>query len=364
MQIISRLIIKEWFKTLFGAVTVLFLLISTADLINGFLQGKELSRVFLEYALKMPELMGKMFPISCLIASLFSLNRLKSHSELISILASGFSYFKFYLIISSCAILMVATQFINLGFIEPYANKVKRLEIRKSKVSEGKYLTRSSIEGGRFWYKTDQYFTSFAFFDKKNNRIKDLQIYFFSSNSKATKIIKADSAKFLKGGSWKLENANIITHLDDENFPQVETHKDFNIKISEAPEDLGEFEADLTTLNFFKLYQFISKLQKSAINVTEYEIMLLNKVSLSFVCLIFSLLPLTGLFNPNRRSSSFGKIAVQTLLVSFLFWGSYSSSLALGNEGKIPALLATAGIPGLFLSFVLFHYFKNRKLSI
>jgi lipopolysaccharide export system permease protein len=364
MQIISRLIIKEWFKTLIGAVIVLFLLITTADLINGFLQGKPFSRVFLEYSLKMPDLMGKMFPISCLIASLFSLNKLKAHSELISILASGFSYFKFYFIISICASFMVFLQFTNLGFIEPFANKVKRLEIQKSKKSEGKYLTRSSLEGGRFWYKTNEYFTSFSYFNKKNKTIHDLELFYFSKNSRISKVTKAKMAKFINKEKWQLKEVEFISNLDTSTFPLHSQIDNSFISLSEAPEDLKEFEADLSTLNFFKLYQFITKLKKSAINVTEFEIMLLNKIFLSFVCLVFSLLPLTTLFNPNRRNSSFGKIAIQTLLISFVFWGSYSSVLALGNEGKLPPLVATGSVPFLFLSFVLVNYWRNRKLTI
>src|SRR5690606_11127570 len=145
MLILSQIIFKSWFKSLVSAVVVLFLLITTADLINGFLQGKDGARVLLEYSLKMPDLMGKMFPICCLVGSLFSLNRLKSHSELISILAAGYSYTKIYLLIGTCALFMVVLQFVNLGYIEPRANLIKRQEIEKSKSSEGKYLTRSSL---------------------------------------------------------------------------------------------------------------------------------------------------------------------------------------------------------------------------
>jgi lipopolysaccharide export system permease protein len=116
-MIISSLIVKEWFKSLIGAIVVLFLLISTADLLNGFLQGKDASRVLLEYALKMPDLMGRMFPICCLVASLFSLNKLKAHAELISILAAGYSYLRIYTLISLCALSVVGVQVFHLGFL-------------------------------------------------------------------------------------------------------------------------------------------------------------------------------------------------------------------------------------------------------
>lgn len=364
MLILSWFIVKEWFKSLIGAVTVLFLLISTADLINGFLQGKDATRVLLEYSLKMPDLMGKMFPICCLVATLFSFNKLKSHSELISILAAGFSYRKIYTLIGTCALTVVIVQFLNLGFIEPYANKIKRQEIQKSQKSEGKYLTRSSIEGGKFWYKYQNYFASFTYFDRRTNSLQDFEIYFFSPEHTSEKIIRSSRATYIKPGHWELSNARILSDLNTQTFPVETSEGALNLKLDERPEDFGEFEADLTTLNFFKLRQFISRLSKTGINIEEYEILLLNKVFLSFICLVFALLPLSTIFNPNRRSSSFGKNVVQTLLITVVFWVLYSSTVAFGNSGSLNPWLATGTVPFSFLFYVLWVFYKNRKLSV
>jgi lipopolysaccharide export system permease protein len=363
MLILSRLIVKEWFMSLIGAVTVLFLLISTADLINGFLQGKDASRVLLEYSLKMPDLMGKMFPICCLVASLFSLNKLKGHAELISILAAGYSYRKIYFLIGSCALTVVAVQFLNLGFIEPYANKIKRQEIQKSRKSEGRYLTRSSIDGGRFWYKSQNYFASFSYFDRKTNSLQDVEIYFFSAVHTSVKIIRAANATFVDKGKWLLKNATELSDLESSAFPLQASKPEIILKLEEVPEDFGEFEADLTTLNFFKLRQFISRLSKTGINIAEYEIILLNKLFLSFICLVFALVPVSSIFNPNRRSDSFGKNVVLTLLVTVAFWLLYSGSLAFGNSGSINPWIATGVVPLSFFLFVVWTFVKNRKLS-
>jgi lipopolysaccharide export system permease protein len=363
MLILSKLIVKEWFKSLIGAITVLFLLVSTADIINNFLQGKDFARVFLEYSLKMPDLMGKMFPICCLVASLFSLNKLKGHSELISILAAGYSYTKIYALIGSCALTVVILQFLNLGFIEPFANKVKRQEIQKSRASEGKYLTRSSIEGGRFWYKTPGYFASFAFFDRKTSSLRDLELYFFNEAHSSERIIKAEVATFSVEGKWSLSNIKQLSQLASETFPMETTMKEMVVPLEETPDDFGEFEADLTTLNFVKLRQFISRLKKTGINIAEYEILLLNKIFLSLVCLVFALIPVATIFNPNRRSSSFGKNVVLTLLVTVLFWVLYSSAVAFGNSGKLSPLVSTSIVPALFMSVVVYTFMKNRKLS-
>lgn len=363
MLILSKLIVKEWFKSLVAAVTVLFLLISTADLINGFLQGKDAARVLLEYSLKMPDLMGKMFPICCLVATLFSLNKLKGHSELISILAAGYSYRKIYFLIGICALVVVGVQFLNLGFIEPFANKVKRQEIQKSRRSEGKYLTRSSIEGGRFWYKTQDYFASFSYFDRKTNSLQDFEIYYFTPSYNSERIIHASRAVFVENGKWMLENVTELSSLAPPTFPMQTTTPKIMLNLTEEPEDFGEFEADLTTLNFLKLAQFINRLSKTGINMAEYEILLLNKIFLSFVCLVFALIPVSSIFTPNRRSDSFGKNVVLTLLVTVAFWVLYSGALAFGNSGDINPWIATGIVPVSFFMYVVWTYWRNRNLS-
>lgn len=308
--------------------------------------------------------MGKMLPICCLVATLFSLNRLKAHSELISILAAGYSYTKIYFLIGSCALLIVFVQFFNLGFLEPIANSVKRQEIRKSAKSEGRYLTRSSIEGGKFWYKSQDYFASFTYFDRKQKLLKDLEIYFFNEKHKSVRIIKSTGALFNPTGSWTLSNVTEISHLDDPVFPLETFRPKQDLILKEVPEDFGEFEADLTTLSYFKLRNFVSRLSKTGINVSEYQIILLNKVFLSFICLVFALIPVSSIFNPNRRSSSFGKNVVQTLLITVAFWVLYSGAVAFGNSGDAPPWLATGIVPFLFFSFVVWTYLKNRKLAI
>jgi lipopolysaccharide export system permease protein len=363
-MILSRILIKEWFKTLLGAISVLFLLISTADLINGFLQGKDSSRVLLEYLLKMPDLMGKVFPICCLVASLFSLNKLKGHAELIAMLAAGYSYQRIYILIGTCALSMVSLQFLNLGFIEPIANKVKRQEIAKSRKSEGKYLTRSSLEGGRFWYKSQNYFASFTFFDRHKKILKNLELYYFSEKHSSTRILTSDYANYMSDGKWKLNRVSELSTLDGVSFPVTASRVSEEVQLSEMPEDFGEFEADLTTLSFFKLARFVGRLSRTGINVSEYEILLLNKVFLSLICLVFALFPVSTIFNPNRRSSSFGKNVVLTLLVTVGFWVLYSGAVAFGNSGRVPPLVATGIVPSLLMLFVLWTFVKNRKLAI
>ena len=363
MFLLSKIVAKEWFKSLAGAVVVLFLLITVGDIVNGFLRSYSARRVFIEYALKMPNLMGKMLPIASLLATLFSINKLKGHSELIAILASGYSAFKIYFLILICALSIGLAQFINLGFFLPKANEIKRGEFEKSKRNESKYLARSSIGGtGLLWYKSENYFSSFKAYDRVNKVLKDVTFYFYSREGKTTSVYRAESASYIKDFKWEFENLTVLQFLDNNDFPKISTIKKLLVTLKEKPSDFSQFESDITTLDFFSLWRFISRLRNTGINSSEYEIMLYEKVSLSLICIIFSLFPLAGIFSPNRRNSSFGKSVVLTLIFTVSFWLIYSSIIALGNNGSLPPLVATMAIPFIFIIYILGVIKKNSTI--
>jgi len=363
MTLISRLFIGTWFKSLAGALSALLLLVTTADIINGFLRGKEGDQVVLEWLLKMPDLGGKILPVTCLIATLFTFNRLKTNNELMAALAVGFSYLRVTWIIIACSLFMVLLQFANLGFLEPYANKIKRQEIKKSKVSEGKYLTRSAVDGGQFWFKSKDYFATFLSFDKNSATLNQVRFYYFSSEGITSKVIYADSAVHASDNNWRLVNPRFLEDLTESRFPRLHTLPESAITLNETPDDFKEFEADLTTLNWFNLRDFIIKISQTGINTNEYRILLHQKLALSLSCLIFALIPLSSLYRPNRRSDSFGKNVALTLVLTVVFWLLFSTALSYGQSGKIPSWLAAYIVPMAFLLHSGWTFQRNRKLA-
>jgi lipopolysaccharide export system permease protein len=363
MLLISKIIAKEWFKALMGSIIVLFLLVTVGDIINGFLRNYSAQRVFLEYVLKLPELAGKMLPISALLASLFAVNRLKTHSELMAILAGGFSAQRIYALILLCSFSVGMAQYINLGHLVPLANKVKREHFEKSRKNESKYLARSEIgKGGLIWYKSGNYFTSFKAFDSKNKVLKDVSVYFLGTDGLLDSVYKAKSAQFLKEDKWNLKDISIMQSLQSKSFPSITSAKNLIVRLKESPKDFSQFESDITTLSIGDLGQFINRLHDTDINSAEYEVMYFEKISLALICVVFSLFPLSAIFNPNRRASGFGKSVVFTLIFSIFFWLIHSGAVTLGNSSKIPASVATLGIPGIFTLYILYKFLKNRSL--
>jgi LPS export ABC transporter permease LptG len=363
LHIITKIILKEWFRSLLGALIILVLLITVGDIINGFMRGYSASVVMLEYLLKLPDLMSKVLPICALLATLFSFNKLKNHSELMAMLSAGYSSYKLYRVVILSSLIIACIQFINIGYVKPHSNKIKRQEFEKSQKNESKYLARSKYgDSGLLWYKSQSYFTSFDFFDEKKKELRNISLYLQSKNGLLEKFYKASSAIYTDEGFWQFNNVKEVSNLSSNGFPHIQTYPELKIDLEEKPEDFNQFKSDITTLNFVDLYRFISSLDKSGINTSEYTIMLLEPIVLSIICILFALFPLSTIFTPNRRASSFGKSVLLTLSFSIVFWLIYSYLSSMATSGKLSPYVALMSSPIMFFLYICYVFRKNRKL--
>ena len=189
-----------------------------------------------------------------------------------------------------------------------------------------------------------------------------MTIYFLSQNKKLDSIYKASSAEYIDDNRWNLKGIKIIHSLENTQFPKYTTAQNLFIELNEKPADFNQFESDITTLNLFDLKDFIQRLKETDINSTEYEIMYFEKISLALICIIFTLIPVSGIYNPNRRAAGLGKSIVFTLLFTILFWTVHSGAISLANSEKITASTATLGIPLIFALYIAAIFYKNRKL--
>jgi lipopolysaccharide export system permease protein len=364
MTIITRIIVSEWFKSFIGAFLILFLVSTTADILGGFLRGKEFDYIMTYYLIKIPSLISKMLPAACLLATLFSFNNLKNHSELIAILATGYSTKRIITLIIYLASGVALFQFIVVSYLEPMSNKLKlnyEYELQKENLTR-LGITTSTLEGGKVWYKSSTYFASFSGFDKDKNELKELSLYYFSPNYKGSKIIHSKTAKFYKDNLWILEDGISYSHLEGDAFPSPSNFENITMSLNEIPEDFKKFESEVKTLNIVSLWNFIKRVERTGINVNEYKVQFYEKISLTIICIIFALFSLTTIYNPNTRSGSFAKSVVFTLGFSVFYWLIHSSTLALGASGDVPPFIATIGIPMTFILYLSFSFYKHQKL--
>lgn len=366
MTTLRELILKEWFRFFLGAFIVLVMLISVAELITGFLRSNVTPvEVIFNHLLELPDKMKLIMPVGCLVASLFSINKLKNRNELTAIFAGGYSRKRFMVDITMATLVVSLFQFFISGFVEPYAISKKDFLIEdgqaKFKNLRSKGLMASTIGSGKMWFKSEKYFFSFSTFDKARNRLNEASIFYYDENNYLKNKVLSQYIEF-KDGKWIGKNVVSYTNLENPDFPTIEKKDESVININEDPKDFKEIEADITTLNIFDLSRYIGKLQEGGINVNEYLVILLEKVSISLICTIFGLVAAIGAFRPNRRGNSFGKTLLGVFVFVIIYWLINSYFIELGKSSKLNPYLACFGVPMIFSLFLAVQFVRNRKL--
>ncbi|RLA65052.1 MAG: hypothetical protein DRQ88_02660 [Epsilonproteobacteria bacterium] len=362
-MILKKLILKEWFRSFLTSSLMLFILSSVAHLISKLLQsGTTLEGVLWDYFYTIPWLLNKILAVCCLFASLFSINKLINRNELTAIFASGFTRKKFLLTIFQASLVIAFLQFITNGFLNPKAKHEKNIRAASGLFKSGG-LRRTFLKQGKYWYKSKDYFLSFGPFDKASEQLPNVSLLKFDKNFQVREEIFAKKIQHLKDKTWIFYQAKIISNLDIDDFPKVEEKDVMEVTLLETPQDLYQLQADISTLNFFDLRNYINQLKKVDLNTAEYEVLYLDMLATTIICVIFALLASLPIFHPNRRGNPFGKNLISILLFTLIYWFFYTYCLELGKSSKVNVYLATFIVPGFFLFLLSGYFYRHRKLA-
>ncbi len=360
MSIIKKLILKEWSTYFAGSVFILLMVLSLGHLLSGLLSAnKPLQLLLQDLVLEAPTFLIKIFPVSCLIASLFSINKLKDRNELTAIFASGYARSRF--IVAICIASSVAgiiLFFIN-AYIVPYSKHQQTLLNNPAKANA---ISINAMNSGKIWFKGKDYFFSYSSFNTKLLELHDLTLYYYDSNFIFKEQISAPRAVFQNNKNWILKNALHATNLENNTFPSIKKYPTYPLVLNESVSDFKKINTDILTLSIWRLYDYIAVLRAGQINPDEYYVIFLDKFSSALTCLVLAVLASIALFNPNRRNSSFGKSVSLVLGFTFFYWFIYSYFLTLGQTSHIPPVLATFGVPMLFVIYLFFYFIYHRKL--
>lgn len=368
MSILRKIIIKEWFKFFFYSLVTLFMLISIASLVAGLMRSNVSTKdVLINFLLDIPLNLERIFPISCLIASLFSVNKLKSTNELTAIFSTGFSQNSYATSVFFCAALVATLQFLLSGYLKPYLYSRKELfqvDRLDHITSKTRGLTTSSLATGKIWFKSGNYFLAFTSFDSTSSQLKNISLFYYDGTTKVERAILAESLTYQKGNSWLLRDGvsfNILNSSSE--FPEAKPFTKMFTYLEEVPSDFKQIESDITTLNFIDLYSYIDRLNNSGLDTSTFKMTFYEKISGSLISIIFALFALYPIFNPSRRQSSFGKNAFFIFVLSIGYWFINSYFVELGQNAKLIPVLASFAIPLFFTVYTSIFFHKNQRLN-
>ena len=367
-MIIHKYLIKEWLRFFITTLVILFLLLSTGNLIGGLLRTNvTLLETVLNHLLETPKNMRLLIPVSCLVASLFSINKIKAQNELVAIFASGYPRKSLVLSFASISCLVALIQFFIISHVDPMMKSKRSLFMKnghsKFKNLKAQGLKTSTITSGKIWYKSKNYFFSFSTFDEQKKTIHRASFYYFTKNHKISKKIDALSLVHIEKNLWFATDLRTYHFLDTLRFPKISHSKNQNIEINESYADFIQIKSDITTLTPLPLYQYIKKLESTGINPNEYKIIFLEKFSSSLLSIVLTILAAVTSFNPNRRFNSFGKNLTLVSTFTVLYWLANTYLLEMGKNSKLNPWIACFAPLLFFMICIVVYFRKNRTLA-
>ncbi len=364
-MILKKLILKEWFKSFFISFLVLLLLVSVSHLISELLRGSlGPAKIFYGFLFQLPSFLQKIIPVCCIFGSLLSINRLINRNELVAIFASGYSRKNYLLTIFQASFVVACIQFYNIGFLIPSSTLEKEIRLNPgSKTLKGEGLRKIFLEKGKFWYKRDDYFLSFSGFNQNSDVLSNVYLLKYGQDHSLNEVILAENIKYRDDHNWLFSNVLIYSDLGSTDFPKVTRQESLLMQLHEIPQDFKEIQANISTLNFFELGRYIERFKNSEINTSAFEILYLDMIGSSIICIIFALLASMPLFYPNRRGNPFGKYLMYVFFFTLIYWFAYSYLMELGKNSRLNVYLSIFILPGSFLLFLGLFFNKHSKLS-
>lgn len=319
--------------------------------------GVPLDLAFTIIGLHLPEVIVMTIPIGVLLGTLLVFTRLSGDSEIIALRTSGVS---FYRIMFAPLLFGVITSFASFGineYVVPFANRTsKKLEflaLYKSELPTGQ-ANFTYMERGKDLTLNRIFFVGYY----NGKSLFNVIILDFTRN-KLVQIISAASGAW-NHGEWILNQGRTYVLAGDSDITRIVKFDKLVIPgIKNAQTALETQKVAPKDMSISELQKYIELLKNSNSLGNDILVRYYQKFSQPLACLIVALAgaPLGLLARRSRTNMGL----IYSAIIVFMYYVLQSSSGALGDSGRIPALLA-AWMPNLVIGTlgVIILYFKAK----
>jgi lipopolysaccharide export system permease protein len=328
--------------------------------------------------LEIPQILALTIPISILLATFLTFQKLSGQSEIIAFRAAGVSFSRLMIPVVYLGIIGAVFSFALSEFVvplsNPFAQKVYMLSLYQNPIA-------SDVQNGFSYFEQDNKNSIKRIFyvrRVKNEMLRDIVILDFTN----TEVAMIHTAK--KGmwdpsrGGWKLEKGSSsfikaseseeekAKHTIEKNFADegqmhlVTNFDEVLIPSSVNPHEILKELSNVRDMNFLGLRAFIKKHEDGHIitdKLNEYKTKYFNKYAYPFSCLILAIIGACLGISGRRRTVNWGYILLG--LVVFVFYMSQTIFDSFGQSGKITPLLAV-WLPNFILAAVAYVCFAYR----
>jgi lipopolysaccharide export system permease protein len=341
VKILQRLYLKDFLKLLFllaAGLSTIFSLLDMIDKIGSFQAGRPSATDLILYvAYNIPRFFLYLLPMSVLICSLFTFSQAFRRREITAIKAAGGRLRRLVYPFIGMGILLSILAFATGEVIAPDFSK-RGADLRN--VLEGKTRKINVTEGGLWLRSKDGNPVKIDVYDAEKRAARGISIFVIGTDSLKERIV-AEKAEW-RDNTWVFEDVTRydfgtgkIAHLGTMKFDALESPDFF----AEELKSTGE-------MGITELYRYTERLKHAGFRNAKLAVDLDSKMSFPFVSLFMMLLGISLSFRVSIGGGLFS--AGLGLLISLLYWLSYTFSLSMGYAGVFPAFFAAWSIPSLF----------------
>lgn len=361
MLTLQKYYLKEFFKLLSLIGTGLALVFSVLDLIDKvdeFMPYRpSLKSLLLYTSYNFPKYLLYLLPAAMLICSLFVFSQASRNKEFVAIKATGGRLKTLFYPFIMSGIVVSVIAFIMGEIVVPDFSR-RSIELRNILRKEDRKIT---FKEGTLWLRaTDGSPVRIELYIPERKIAKGVSI-FISENEYLKERIEAERARWIKSesqsskGIWRLKKVTIydirskkVHNLSELDFPYLES-PDFFSEGIKKPEEMGIGE----------LYRYTKRLKKAGFRNEKLIVDLNKKVSFPLVNLFMVLL---GISLSLRSKVGGGLFAAGLgLLISSIYWVTYTLMLSMGYAGVLPPVIAPWLTPIIFGMITLYLYIKIEE---
>jgi lipopolysaccharide export system permease protein len=337
------------FATLFLAVDALSTLVKYS--------GLDLSSLVLFYAFYLPEVLSKMIPVACVVATVMTMTSLNRAGELVALYAAGLGLFRVAApVLISISMISLFSFFVGDQVLPQFIKKKNFIYYNQIEKNPSKF---QFVRTDRIWYRSKDTIFNIKTLSPDGLKAQGLTLYFFNEAWDLIQMLTAKDVT-LKGNQWELNTGSITLFDKSSSFPLTQNFNKKVIIMAEDAKDLQSAGQTSDMLSQKELSRFITKNREAGLETSRYEMDFHAKFSFAFAGLVMSLLSLPFTAQRSRSGGTMASLGM-CLGVVFLYWIFYSSGQALGTHGVLLPFIA-AWLPTLLM--VSYAFWTLRRLRL
>lgn len=358
MQLIDRYILKMFMLYLGAGVLVFVTLFLTVDVLQFAARNSDAGSTALikYYSYHTPTIIYQLMPVVCLMAVMFTLSALNKSNELTALYSAGTSLRRIVMpILIAVAVVSVLSFALGDQLLPRLIQKRNYVEYVEIKKRPGLY---STVKTNKIWFRTENILFNIKTLNPETASAQGITLYYFDPNWDLTQLIAANRVE-MKGNMWDLKDGLVTLFASESSFPLTKTFKEKQITMNEDLRDIQATSNNSDLMSLKELSRFIARNKEAGLDTLKYEVDYHKKFGFAFAAFVMSMVGIPFSVGGTRQGGTFKNVGI-CLLMAFLYWVAFSSSLTLGEHAVLPPIVAAWG-PNVLVTLAAVFFMRRLK---